>query len=53
MVMWLFGIAAVAVSIFGLILSKKHWRGLMDAAKGIASEYNHQYIYDDDDSKVA
>ena len=53
MVMWLFGIAAVAMSIFGVILSKKHWREFWDAANGIASEYNHQYIYDDDDDKEA
>ncbi len=48
-VMWWLGIAAVAIPLLGLILLRDHWRGLLNAASGIASEYNHQYIYDDDD----
>lgn len=39
------------IMIVGLFLSRHRMKDLLNAANDLASEYNQQYLYDDDDDR--
>ena len=43
---WLYIILFMVI--IGLFLSRHHLKDFLNAAYGLASEYNQQYLYDDD-----